>query len=549
MPLKPIFETDIKGLDELNKHFEKYRAGVAQVPGLWARIKEKIEGARSSMKNMAVLGAAEVEREHIHNRALAVAEQRTLSIERATKKTSEHWYRIAKLVGVVSLGAAAGGFWALNALSQNAAARRREALGLGTSVGAQGAFDSAFGRFVSPEFLHATAAAQMDIRQRVGLYGAGLSQKEMTGDVTEVGTALLRHLKQIADNTDPRLFAQIITARKLDEFATPEQLRLLRGTSPEEFERQMAQQAAFAERLKIPDRILRGWQDMSTYLEFAGKNISRTFIMGLVPLAPKIEHLADSFTKALDAFLGSDALKKSIDALADGFDKIAEMVSAVSSGGGNTTKVLAAVTGALAGGRIGGLPGAAAGAVIGLMGAGAMDSDPDLAAQRQAAVSRAAKLRQDRASGKATIWSQLGDIFSHNLTQDQLLGLIQAREASGDTAISPKGAIGRYQIMPGTAQQYGADPSRLMDPAYNEMVARKIIADLSRQFGGNVSEIMAAYNAGPGVARRFRAAGDDPSVLPAETRKYISGIGAGVTVKIENNTGGNAVVSVNGLKN
>lgn len=101
------------------------------------------------------------------------------------------------------------------------------------------------------------------------------------------------------------------------------------------------------------------------------------------------------------------------------------------------------------------------------------------------------------------------------------LSLVRQLENSGDTAVSPKGAVGRYQILPTTAQQYGFDPARLTDPNYNEQVARAILLDLQKRYSGNLAEELVAYNAGPGVADKFRAANDDMSILPKETRDYL----------------------------
>lgn len=100
-----------------------------------------------------------------------------------------------------------------------------------------------------------------------------------------------------------------------------------------------------------------------------------------------------------------------------------------------------------------------------------------------------------------------------------LLPLVRKLEDSGDSAVSPKGAIGRNQIMPATARAYGFDPSRLTDPAYNDMVATAILSDLSKKYGGNTDMILAAYNGGPGVANRLAKTGDPGN---AETRAYLA---------------------------
>lgn len=116
-------------------------------------------------------------------------------------------------------------------------------------------------------------------------------------------------------------------------------------------------------------------------------------------------------------------------------------------------------------------------------------------------------------------------------TVDDLLGLVRGLENSAgyakahgispDQVVSAKGAIGIHQIMPGTARQYGFDPAHLMDPQYNETVARTVLADLNRRYNGDTAAVLVAYNGGPGRAAKFLAAGRDPSVLPLETQKYL----------------------------
>lgn len=131
-----------------------------------------------------------------------------------------------------------------------------------------------------------------------------------------------------------------------------------------------------------------------------------------------------------------------------------------------------------------------------------------------------------------------------------LLSKVRALEGSGDQAISPAGAIGRYQIMPGTARQYGFDPEKLTDPAYSERAALTILSDLNRRFRGDQDAILAAYNAGPGRAAKLITAGPgtqlvasrgphgwqyesrptnrDESHLPLETQEYLARGRAGV---------------------
>ncbi len=90
------------------------------------------------------------------------------------------------------------------------------------------------------------------------------------------------------------------------------------------------------------------------------------------------------------------------------------------------------------------------------------------------------------------------------------------RESSFRAAVvSPAGAEGIAQFMPGTAQERGlADP---FDPEQAIPKAASLLADLQRQFG-SLGAAAAAYNAGPArVASWLRGQGG----LPAETRIYV----------------------------
>ena len=71
-----------------------------------------------------------------------------------------------------------------------------------------------------------------------------------------------------------------------------------------------------------------------------------------------------------------------------------------------------------------------------------------------------------------------------------LAPLILRLEGSGQHAVSPMGAVGAYQIMPETAREYGFDPSRLQDPAYNRHAGLTIFDDLNRKYGGDADAVV-----------------------------------------------------------
>ncbi len=66
-------------------------------------------------------------------------------------------------------------------------------------------------------------------------------------------------------------------------------------------------------------------------------------------------------------------------------------------------------------------------------------------------------------------------------------------------AVSPKGAVGIMQLMPGTAQALHVDPR---DPVANIYGGAAYLRQLIDRFDGRIDLALAAYNAGPGAVVR-----------------------------------------------
>ena len=92
-----------------------------------------------------------------------------------------------------------------------------------------------------------------------------------------------------------------------------------------------------------------------------------------------------------------------------------------------------------------------------------------------------------------------------------------AKQESGfnASAVSPAGARGLMQIMPGTAQGLGVDP---MQPAQAVDGAARLLKDLIGRFG-RVDHALAAYNAGPGAVLRYDGIPPYP-----ETQRYVPAV-------------------------
>ena len=88
----------------------------------------------------------------------------------------------------------------------------------------------------------------------------------------------------------------------------------------------------------------------------------------------------------------------------------------------------------------------------------------------------------------------------YGLPRELIRSVMAAESAFQPWAVSPKGAIGLMQLMPGTAQVLGADP---YDPAQNVDAGTRYLRDLLEKYNYGLRHALAAYNAGPQAVDKY----------------------------------------------
>jgi len=101
----------------------------------------------------------------------------------------------------------------------------------------------------------------------------------------------------------------------------------------------------------------------------------------------------------------------------------------------------------------------------------------------------------------------------YGLPPSLVRSVMKAESGFQPRAVSPKGAVGLMQLMPGTALTLGVNP---YDPAQNVDAGARYLRALLEKYNGGLRHALAAYNAGPDAVEKH---GGVPPF--AETLDYI----------------------------
>jgi hypothetical protein len=483
--------------------FKKYEDALAQMPDTWKKIaKEQTSGASAfevmtaemsqqldALREMSV--AMEKQEHHLQN-----SDRLWTSISRSSKSVSSGILTattsLLKWTGI--LGAVGGilGLLDLEKRTFDVAGWRRSGMGRGINPGAQRAFDVNFDRLLDTDsYIAGVAEWEGDITKQSPAFA--LLHHGLTGNTEQDALALLRGAKSLSNSVPLNMLGPTFHARGLDQLFDPEAQRRLRDMKPSEFEQLVAGTRGDSKEWNMQDAMLKKYQEAATALEHLSATADVTATKAFGPLADKIPELTSEFEKAIKAFANAHLIKEAIDDIAGALGWVKKGIDGIRGVKSFYDQFPS------------------------------MPFSPSGIANTLEDVTTAAigLFSPQKGSGVVPLDANLAALDKKFHFQGRMLETVRDLERSSANAISPKGAMGMFQLMPGTAKQYGVtDP---MDPAQSALGAARYLGDLTQRYQGDLAAIFASYNWGQANVDRVRSAHPDDwfKFSPTETQRYL----------------------------
>ena len=498
MATKSVIEIDI--LDEKFKSFqqafEKYQKAVKGMPADWQKVNTTLNNIDASQKKM--------------NKSLSDNSKALKDVAFQTgviaKNLASSAISIAKWV---ALGAIGSGF-GLGGIAASANDYRRKAQGLGISTGDLRGANVTLSRYINPESTLGNIAdikADLTRQQILGRLGGGANQSP-----AEMLPNLLRNaVSQFKQGGQTQQYAE---AMGLTQVFTLEELRRLASLSEKELSDTIADYERIRNRLKVTDADSKAVQDFYVNLKLAGQEIETTLIKAIAPLSGQFSEISKVITEQLTQsitefanYLSSPEGKQAINDFFEGIKIVAEFIFTTF---GKVSDVKRGLT--IAGNNI-------------------------------------------FRGGDATK-SSLQYFIDQGLTKNQATGLVA--NLYGESGLNP-GAKGDLNIKTGKYEAYGigqwhpdrqAEFARVFGHDIRTSTMQEqldfVTYELTHKESAALKELQKSSTVGEAVKAGLSYERPDPSKYESNFSKRME-IASKIEVKVNNNTGGNAVVTANAL--
>lgn len=333
MAAKSILEIDVD--DEKFKSFvsayQDYQKTLADMPKEWQAVTSVIvkgipplQQAASqtdkAAKSQTAMQKAAAETSKLLKGGADSAKKMAGDIKDATTSL----LRWGSVLGVFSGLVGAGGLFGINRMALSASATRFTAQGLGTTAGGLNAADVNYSRVLGNPTgtLSAIRDAQADLSRRWAFNAIGVNPN---GDPAQMLPQMIKNSRDIYQRSGSTL--QGAEAHGLTQFFSIDDLNRFKKMSDQEIDAMAKRAQSDARQMEINDNTLRKWQDFNVQLDRSGVNIRNAFITGLSPLEPQLERLSKAVSDFITGLLKSPQFGQWMDTAAQGLERFANYLS------------------------------------------------------------------------------------------------------------------------------------------------------------------------------------------------------------------------------
>lgn len=608
MATKSIIKVDVDSTQfkEFYALYQEYEERLSHAPEEWKKI-DTIAGethaqfaAAAGLMSDAMLNATRYARELSESMRDAIDSQSEFGdqAERSSKALSDmskHAKDVGKsvfgigkfLMGMTGLniGVSALSAFGLDKLAAHAVGNQREASGLGMTTGQYRAFDTDLGRYLNPDILGRVADAQNSYTGRFWLAQAtGISPSKVTGmdpGALAAQMALKAH-DWWASTPESKHTTEQLQGTGFLDFMSIDTMRRLHATPRSQLEVGQAQYRMDSQALNIGSGPTNAMYDFMRQVTLAGQKLETSLTDKLSLLAPSIGNLVSGLEKDAEILLNNIFTEKNVNDIAAGIDTFTKYMGSQEFRDGvvhfvDSIKSLADTVVGIAKAlkpddysyldqtihpekyTTETLP---TGAVIPVL-----KDDPNTHPSMKNGISKTLRKNEIAVAVKTIagtpdakdVAAKLGYLEHKYDLPDGLLSATMHVESRGKlNAVSNKGALGPFQLEPGTAKQYGV--TNPFDFGQSAEGAAHFYSDLFRKYGSNRDQIklaLAGYNWGPGnvdadLEERRKKGGDWLDHAPSETLNQIRQIlermsrnQGSMKLTVDNRAGANLVASTN----
>lgn len=333
MAAKSILEIDVD--DEKFKSFisayQEYQKTLADMPKEWQAVTSVIVKGIPPLQQ----AAAQTDKAAKSQSAMQKAASETSKLLKGgadsakkmagdIKDATTSLLRWGSVLGVFSGLVGAGGLFGINRMALSASATRFTAQGLGTTAGGLNAADVNYSRALGNPTgtLGAIRDAQADLSRRWAFNAIGVNP---SGDPAQMLPQMIKNSRDIYQRSGSTL--QGAEAHGLTQFFSIDDLNRFKKMSDQEIDAMAKRAQSDARQMEINDNTLRKWQDFNVQLDRSGVNIRNAFITGLVPLEPQLERLSKAVSDFITGLLKSPQFAQWMDTAAQGLERFANYLS------------------------------------------------------------------------------------------------------------------------------------------------------------------------------------------------------------------------------